>query len=52
MRHHFAQTIGPAHVIDGGMVNIQLLMFENDGYPFDSDSDPDPESYNIHAGSG
>jgi hypothetical protein len=21
-------------------------------YPFDSDSDPDPESYDIHAGSG
>jgi hypothetical protein len=31
-------------------VNIQLLMPESHGCPFDSDSDP--ESYDIHAGSG
>jgi hypothetical protein len=31
-------------------VNIQLLMPESHGCPFDSD--PDPESCDIHAGSG
>jgi hypothetical protein len=33
-------------------VNIQLLMPESHGCPFDSDSDPDPESDDIHAGCG
>jgi hypothetical protein len=33
-------------------VNIQLLMPETHDCPFDTDSDPDPESYDIHAGSG
>jgi hypothetical protein len=33
-------------------VNIQLLMPESRGCPFDSDSDPDPESYDLRAGSG
>jgi hypothetical protein len=31
-------------------INIQLLMPESYGGPFDSDSDP--ESYDIHAGCG
>jgi hypothetical protein len=35
---------------DGGTVNIQLLMPDSNGGTFDSD--PDPESYDIHAGPG
>jgi hypothetical protein len=31
---------------------FQLLMPESHGCPFDSDSDPDPEAYDVHAGSG
>jgi hypothetical protein len=30
--------------LDGGTVNIQLLMPESHGFPFDSDPDSDPES--------
>jgi hypothetical protein len=36
--------------LDGGTLNIMFLTPESHGCPFDSDSDP--ESYDIHAGSG
>jgi len=38
----FAQTIGPANILDGSAVDIQLLVSE--GHFFSVDSDPDPDS--------
>jgi hypothetical protein len=40
----FTLAKGPADVLNGSAVNIQLLMSESHQFRFDSESDPDPDT--------